>query len=626
MNIISVVLATVALADWVNTDIKRVISVHETGTVETQVVFEIERGKLKDNIPFQLHVPNWSSVGRVRIKSGAKALSVGKEVRLDSVIDNMALFSVQNDLVESPIEVSLVAGNVLRPFPEAVMELELQRVVLSEPLLVPSPYSTLRQKTIVQLPSITQGVEQVSPMNKVQVKDNNIIFGPFTDSYSAKGEKLMLHFGLNRPLVYLELVSKVIDISHLGAAVSVKESIDLRNGGAKNSGEFNRVPYTHLKFSGPKTPFTPEHTLFEIGAFLGNTVREIHYRDVIGNISSSNARREGSATRVDIRPRFPLQGGWKSEFDIIYTIPGVDALKQGVEDFSKFALAVPLSHGFSGVFSKSQQVTIVLPSGSSDISVSVKDREITDITIHNEFGWMDTPLLGPESGKRIVSFNLIGGYFATKTESLKPELLVEYTLPQSALYRTPMLLSLYLFVFFSVIIFSRRLNLNITNPKEAEEEKIQNFDFDVCEQIEDQINALSIANATMLESAMSGHGNKVVIEDARRRYVESVEEISTKVGSLCSQFKAERNKTDRTVRIVLQLKTVRDNGISVLDAAMAGKDSMTAATKLVEAEDDVRNSTQKALLGNEATPAPSPSGTSTPGSMQRTSQLLKKRK
>ena len=130
----------------------------------------------------------------------------------------------------------------------------------------------------------------------------------------------------------------------------------------------------------------------------------------------------------------------------------------------------------------------------------------------------------------------------------------------------------------------------------------------------------------MLESAMSGHGNKVVIEDARRRYIESVEEISTKVGSLCSQFKAERNKTDRTVRIVLQLKTVRDNGISVLDAAMAGKDSMTAATKLMEAEDDVRNSTQKALLGNEATPAPSPSGTSTPGSMQRSSQLLKKRK
>lgn len=59
----------------------------------------------------------------------------------------------------------------------------------------------------------------------------------------------------------------------------------------------------------------------------------MYYRDVIGNISTSHLREEEEAVLVEIQPRFPLFGGWKTEYTLGYTLPSNEVLFTDAEGF-----------------------------------------------------------------------------------------------------------------------------------------------------------------------------------------------------------------------------------------------------------------------------------------------------
>ena len=52
----------------------------------------------------------------------------------------------------------------------------------------------------------------------------------------------------------------------------------------------------------------------------------MYYRDAIGNISTSNLKEKVDAVEVDIRPRFPLFGGWKTKYTLGYNVPSYEWL------------------------------------------------------------------------------------------------------------------------------------------------------------------------------------------------------------------------------------------------------------------------------------------------------------
>ena len=49
----------------------------------------------------------------------------------------------------------------------------------------------------------------------------------------------------------------------------------------------------------------------ELQAVLPSGAHSLYYRDAIGNISSSNTRHHLDKVQVQLRPRYPLLGGWK---------------------------------------------------------------------------------------------------------------------------------------------------------------------------------------------------------------------------------------------------------------------------------------------------------------------------
>jgi hypothetical protein len=47
---------------------------------------------------------------------------------------------------------------------------------------------------------------------------------------------------------------------------------------------------------------------------LPGDAQDIYYRDEIGNISTSNVAARQSRLEVELRPRFPLFGGWHTNY------------------------------------------------------------------------------------------------------------------------------------------------------------------------------------------------------------------------------------------------------------------------------------------------------------------------
>ena len=62
---------------------------------------------------------------------------------------------------------------------------------------------------------------------------------------------------------------------------------------------------------------------------LPASARDVYYRDEIGNISTSNLRIRDDSVEIDLRPRFPLFGGWKTHYKIGYNVPSYEYLYNG---------------------------------------------------------------------------------------------------------------------------------------------------------------------------------------------------------------------------------------------------------------------------------------------------------
>jgi hypothetical protein len=53
---------------------------------------------------------------------------------------------------------------------------------------------------------------------------------------------------------------------------------------------------------------------------------DAYYRDEIGNISTSHMKVLSDSVELDLRPRFPLFGGWKTHYVIGYNVPSYEYL------------------------------------------------------------------------------------------------------------------------------------------------------------------------------------------------------------------------------------------------------------------------------------------------------------
>merc|ERR1711973_863653 len=89
----------------------------------------------------------------------------------------------------------------------------------------------------------------------------------------------------------------------------------------------------------------------------------VYYRDDIGNISTSALRVLDDSVEVELRPRFPLFGGWKTHYLLGYNVPSYEYL-YSERGSDRYVLNMRLlDHIFDDMIVDDFELTIILPEG-----------------------------------------------------------------------------------------------------------------------------------------------------------------------------------------------------------------------------------------------------------------------
>lgn len=337
-------------------------------------------------------------------------------------------------------EVELVLFEALRPYPTEITQAEKQYVVFKGNHYYYSLYQTQKQTTVVNLASDkTESYSQLKPTSK---SDSTITYGPYENVKPFEQDELSVHYENNAPFLTVTNLIRTIEVSNWGN-IAVEETIDISHTGAKLKGSFSRFDY--MRRQGGSSSVKSFKTL------LPSTAADVYYRDEIGNISTSNLRlpgKSGKPAELELRPRFPLFGGWKTHYTIGYNLPVYQYLFNKGNDF---ALKMKLiDHIYDDQHIENAVIRVILPEHSSNIEfVSPYSVERKPNEMH--YTYLDTV------GRPVVVINK-----KNAVENHIKDFQIKYKFNKSLIFLKPLLLVGFFLVIFLLVIIVVRIDFSIT--------------------------------------------------------------------------------------------------------------------------------------------------------------------
>ena len=341
------------------------------------------------------------------------------------------------------IELEAVFTRLLEPYPTQILQSERQFVLYNGNHYFASPYSTKSQSTKVKLPP-SGTLESFTKLKPSAQTDRNINLGPYENIPSNSFSELKVHYENNSPFLTVTKLERSIEISHWAGIISVEEVIDVQHNGAKLKGPFSRYDYQ-------REPTNGISSVKSWRTKLPATARDIYYRDEIGNISTSNLKLSAVSTVAELRPRFPLFGGWKTHYVLGYYVPTQGFL---FNEGNEFVLKIPfVDHIFDNSVIDDATVKIILPEGASDIKLRLP-YTITRERDQTHYTYLDT------IGRTVIVLHK-----TNLVEQHIQDVDVHYTYHKIFMLQEPLLLVLALFLLCIVVIIYVRLDFSITkNP------------------------------------------------------------------------------------------------------------------------------------------------------------------
>ena len=134
-------------------------------------------------------------------------------------------------------------------------------------------------------------------------------------------------------------------------------------------GHFSRLEFQSQNFYNRISP----HTLVSLALHLPAGVHDVYFYDLNGNVSTSRFRpapsvAKGSVARqqsyLEVRPRFPVMGGWNYYHTLGWDQPLADVAAYDPANGTYF-VGVPLHTPIAGSAVKVLNFTITLPEGAT---------------------------------------------------------------------------------------------------------------------------------------------------------------------------------------------------------------------------------------------------------------------
>lgn len=403
------------------------------------------------------------NTGSTAVKNYMYVLEYGKE--------NLAFFSAQSgdsrtslqvsesedeatwsiELVEllqpgklTSVEIETVYTHQLVPHPATITQKEKQLVMYHGSHYVCSPYHVSRQTTTINLGS--KHVESYTKLKPTSLSDTTITYGPYENVLPNTKDEMAIHYENNAPFLTITNLERVIEVSHWGN-IAVEEMVDLLHTGALLKGPFSRYEYQREAHSG----------LSSIKSFktvLPAAASDAYYRDEIGNISTSHMKILSDSVELELRPRFPLFGGWRTHYVVGYNVPSYEYLYNSGDNYllkMRF-----LDHVFDDMIVDDVTTKIILPEGAHDIYLFTP-YSVERLADSLHYTYLDT------KGRTVITMrkkNLVENHIQ--------DFKLQYKFPPLLMLLEPFLIIVAFYLLFLLVIIYVRLDFSLTKDEAGE--------------------------------------------------------------------------------------------------------------------------------------------------------------
>lgn len=134
-------------------------------------------------------------------------------------------------------------------------------------------------------------------------------------------------------------------------------------------GHFSRLDHQSQAFFKKPAP----HVLPALTLHLPSGIHDTYYYDTIGNVSTSHLRVAPSPPKnsnvkrysvLELRPRYPIMGGWNYTFTLGWDAPLGDSAKWD-KTTGKYIVEIPIMTPIAGAVVNNAEVKIILPEGAT---------------------------------------------------------------------------------------------------------------------------------------------------------------------------------------------------------------------------------------------------------------------
>lgn len=447
------------------------------------------------------------------------------------------------------VDVDTTFSHALTPFPREITQAEKQFVVFTGNLYLFSPYKVTKQSTVVTTAS--SKIETYTKVKPFSQSETTINYGPYEDKAAYSEAELKVHSENNTPFLTITSLERIIEVSHWGN-IAVEEHIEVRHTGALLKGPFSRYDYQRSQDTGASVK--------SFKTVLPASARDVYYRDEIGNISTSALRESEDMVEIELRPRFPLYGGWKTKYYIGYNVPSYQYL---FNDGDRYALKMRfVDHVFDNLVIDQMTFKIILPEGSSNMELSTPyDIVKGENTLH--YTYLDT------MGRPVIV-----AYKNNLVEQHIQDFELHYNFQKIMLLQEPVLVVLAFYLLFVLVIIYVRLDFSITKD-EAKESKMRVASFvEDVQSTQDKRSALYQSFDDAIDKFKGGKDQQAFVS-SRKKIDADYKQLTQHMQHLQAQLKTEGSELAEKVaelnRLDQQYKDQITNAITQSERLVAGK-------------------------------------------------------
>lgn len=194
-----------------------------------------------------------------------------------------------------------------------------------------------------------------------QKQGSKLVYGPFDEKPAGAVSPAQVRFEFTKPITHVATLDRDIEVSHWGGNIAFEERYELYHRGANLSTLFNRVKWAQAQYYNPVT-----YALKELRIPLQVGSVDAYFVDTIGNVSTSRFRSNHRESLLELKPRYPIFGGWKYPFTIGWNSDAANFLRKTAT--GGYVLKVPFLEGpkqIEGVEYEQINIKVLLPEGAT---------------------------------------------------------------------------------------------------------------------------------------------------------------------------------------------------------------------------------------------------------------------